>query len=110
LSSIPVGRDSATPQAAASAMLPARTRGETAAGQGRPAVHAVSAAAAAAPQATKANRPAHVLFRFQGSRGPAADWPISEAIPSPQASTPQTAAAIQRRSWNTSTSPSTAAG
>ena len=110
MSSIPVGSDSATAQAKASTRLPPSTEGAAAAGNGSPTVQAVSAAAAAAPNATKEKKPLQVLAAFQGSFGPPAHWPTTDAIPSPQASTPQTAAAIQRRCRKTSTSASTAAG
>ena len=55
-------------------------------------------------------KPAQPLRGFHGRRGPPSAWPTSEAMPSPKASMPQTAAAIHSRSRNTRTRRSTASG
>jgi hypothetical protein len=110
LSSSGVGSDSTAAHTSARSRLPARIQGAPSALAGSLSVQTVNAAAAAAPKTTKAKKPTQVFPAFQGRRGPPSRCPATEAIPSPQASTPHTAAAIHSSCRKASTSASTDSG
>ena len=110
LSSSVVGTDSTSAHSSVTGTTTVRIQGEAAARSGSSSVHTDRSAAASPPKTTKARKPAQPLRGFQGRRGPPTAWPTIDAIPSPTASRPQTAATIQSSSRRASTRASTESG
>ncbi len=107
-----VGSDSTSAQAreTANARPTVRPACQDARSRGRRAVQAISTAAASVPNPTNATKPGQLFRSFQGSGGPPAAWPTTDAMPSPTASTPQIAAAIQSELQNQRVRPRTERG
>ena len=110
LSSSVVGIDSTSAHSSVTGTMTVRIQGESIARAGSSSVHTERKAAARPPNTTKAANPAHPLRGFQGSRAPPTAWPTMEAITSPTAISPHTAATIQRSSRSASRGTNTLSG